>query len=162
MASLPVVSGSDAVKAFQRSGWTVARQSSSHIIMTKEEKISEAASPALSELVARDVALETESLVAHDAGDHAKANAADSAREALVPEILKAEERVYRTNIAANMAAKENVAQLIRRDAGKCSPQEIEDLIKGMTSTFDDEIWKTEQQLANNLEEQAQVASRRL
>ena len=78
-----------------------------------------------------------------------------------MPEILKAEERVYRTNIAANMAAKENVAQLIRRDAGKCSPQEIEDLIAGMTRTFDDDIWKTEQQLANNLEEQAQVAGRK-
>ena len=33
MAALPVVSGRDAVKAFQRLGWTVARQNSSHIIM---------------------------------------------------------------------------------------------------------------------------------
>ena len=33
MASLPVVSGRDTVKAFQRLGWTVVRQSSSHIIM---------------------------------------------------------------------------------------------------------------------------------
>jgi predicted RNA binding protein YcfA (HicA-like mRNA interferase family) len=33
MAALPVVSGRDAVKAFQRLGWTVARQSVSHIIM---------------------------------------------------------------------------------------------------------------------------------
>jgi predicted RNA binding protein YcfA (HicA-like mRNA interferase family) len=33
MAALPVVSGRDAIKAFQRLGWTVARQSSSHIIM---------------------------------------------------------------------------------------------------------------------------------
>jgi predicted RNA binding protein YcfA (HicA-like mRNA interferase family) len=33
MAALPVVSGRDAVKAFGRLGWTVARQSSSHIIM---------------------------------------------------------------------------------------------------------------------------------
>jgi hypothetical protein len=129
--------------------------------MLKEEKVSQEASRALGELVARDIALETESLVSADAGDHAKANAADSARETLVPEILKAEEGVYRANIAANLAAKENVAQLIRRDAGKCSTQEIEDLIKGMTRTFDDDIWKTEQQLANNLEEQAQVADRK-
>lgn len=33
MAALPVVSGRAAVKALQRLGWTVARQSSSHIIM---------------------------------------------------------------------------------------------------------------------------------
>ena len=56
------------------------------------------------------------------------------------------------------MAAKEDVSQLIRRDAGKCSPKEIADLIEGMTRTFDDDIWKTEQQLANNLEEQAQLS----
>jgi hypothetical protein len=46
-------------------------------------------------------------------------------------------------------------------NARKCSPQEIEDLIKGMTRTFDDDIWKTEQQLANNLEEQAQATGRK-
>lgn len=126
--------------------------------MLNEERNSEAASHALSDLVARDIALESGAIVAHDAGDHAKANAADAAREALGPEILKAEERVYRANIVANIAAKENVSQLIRRDAGKCSPQEIADLIEGMTRTFDDDIWKTEQQLANNLEEQARVA----
>jgi hypothetical protein len=78
-----------------------------------------------------------------------------------LPEILKAEERVYRTNIAANIAAKENVAQLIRRDAGNCSPQDIEDLIEGMTRTFNDDIWKSEQQLAKNLEEQAHVAGQK-
>ena len=39
MASLPVVSGGDAVKVFQWFGWTVARQSSSHIIVTKEGEI---------------------------------------------------------------------------------------------------------------------------
>ena len=128
--------------------------------MLKEERNSEAASHALSDLVARDMALESEAIVAHDAGDHAKANAADAARESLGPEVLKAEERVYRANIAANIAAKENVSQLIRRDAGKCSPQEIADLIEGMTRTFDDDIWKTQRQLANNLEEQARVAGR--
>jgi predicted RNA binding protein YcfA (HicA-like mRNA interferase family) len=36
MSSLPVVSGRDAVKVFESFGWVVARQSSSHIIMTKE------------------------------------------------------------------------------------------------------------------------------
>jgi predicted RNA binding protein YcfA (HicA-like mRNA interferase family) len=35
MPSLPVLSGSDALKVFQRFGWTVARQTRSHIIMTR-------------------------------------------------------------------------------------------------------------------------------
>jgi len=34
---MPVVSGRDAVKAFERLGWQVARQKSSHIILLKEE-----------------------------------------------------------------------------------------------------------------------------
>ena len=45
MASLPVISGSDAVKVFQRLGWTVARQSSSHIIMTKDGEIASLSIP---------------------------------------------------------------------------------------------------------------------
>jgi predicted RNA binding protein YcfA (HicA-like mRNA interferase family) len=45
MASLPVVSGDDVVKVFQRFGWTVARQSSSHIIMTKEGEIASLSIP---------------------------------------------------------------------------------------------------------------------
>jgi len=45
MASLPVVSGRDAVKAFQRFGWTVARQTSSHIIMTKDGEIASLSIP---------------------------------------------------------------------------------------------------------------------
>lgn len=36
MASLPVLSGREVVKASESPGWKVARQSSSHIIMTKE------------------------------------------------------------------------------------------------------------------------------
>ena len=36
MASLPVLSGREVKKAFESFGWNVARQSSSHIIMTKE------------------------------------------------------------------------------------------------------------------------------
>ena len=35
MASLPVVSGQEAVRAFQKGGWVIARQRGSHIIMTK-------------------------------------------------------------------------------------------------------------------------------
>jgi predicted RNA binding protein YcfA (HicA-like mRNA interferase family) len=36
MASLPVLSGREAVKVFRSFGWEVSRQSSSHIIMTKD------------------------------------------------------------------------------------------------------------------------------
>ena len=36
MASLPVLSGQEVVVAFESLGWSVARQRSSHIIMTKE------------------------------------------------------------------------------------------------------------------------------
>jgi predicted RNA binding protein YcfA (HicA-like mRNA interferase family) len=39
MASLPVLSGREVVKAFESLGWKVARQSSSHIIMTKEGEL---------------------------------------------------------------------------------------------------------------------------
>ncbi len=45
MASLPVVSGVDAVTIFQRFGWSVVRQSSSHIIMTKEGEIASLSIP---------------------------------------------------------------------------------------------------------------------
>ncbi|MFL6254012.1 MAG: type II toxin-antitoxin system HicA family toxin [Pyrinomonadaceae bacterium] len=36
MASLPVLSGREVVKTFESFGWNVSRQSSSHIIMTKQ------------------------------------------------------------------------------------------------------------------------------
>jgi predicted RNA binding protein YcfA (HicA-like mRNA interferase family) len=36
MASLPVLSGREVVKAFESFGWSVARQSGSHVIMTKQ------------------------------------------------------------------------------------------------------------------------------
>jgi predicted RNA binding protein YcfA (HicA-like mRNA interferase family) len=39
MASLPVLSGQEVVRAFESFGWSVARQRSSHIIMTKEGEI---------------------------------------------------------------------------------------------------------------------------
>ena len=35
MAKLPVVSGSDAVRAFERAGWRVDRQRGSHVILLK-------------------------------------------------------------------------------------------------------------------------------
>jgi len=35
MPSLPSLSGREVVRAFERDGWTVARQRGSHIIMTK-------------------------------------------------------------------------------------------------------------------------------
>ena len=39
MASVPVISGAATVKVFEKFGWSVARQSGSHIIMTKEGQI---------------------------------------------------------------------------------------------------------------------------
>jgi predicted RNA binding protein YcfA (HicA-like mRNA interferase family) len=36
---LPVVSGREAVRAFERLGWTVARQSGSHVVLTKAGEI---------------------------------------------------------------------------------------------------------------------------
>jgi predicted RNA binding protein YcfA (HicA-like mRNA interferase family) len=38
MPPLPVVSGRDAVKAFESFGWRVVRQSSSHIIMVRDDQ----------------------------------------------------------------------------------------------------------------------------
>ncbi len=39
MASLPVLSGREVVKVFRSFGWEVSRQSSSHIVMTKEGEL---------------------------------------------------------------------------------------------------------------------------
>ena len=36
MPPLPVISGAEAVRAFERACWTVARRESSHIILTKK------------------------------------------------------------------------------------------------------------------------------
>jgi predicted RNA binding protein YcfA (HicA-like mRNA interferase family) len=36
MPALPIVSGRDAVRAFEALGWQVARQRGSHIILTKQ------------------------------------------------------------------------------------------------------------------------------
>lgn len=35
MTKLPIISGQDAVKAFERAGWTVARRRGSHVVLTK-------------------------------------------------------------------------------------------------------------------------------
>ena len=39
MPRLPVLSGGDTVRNFERFGWTVARQRGSHIVMTKPGEI---------------------------------------------------------------------------------------------------------------------------
>jgi len=36
MARLPVLSGAEAVKVFQKAGWTVDRQRGSHVILVKD------------------------------------------------------------------------------------------------------------------------------
>jgi len=36
MARLPVLSGAEAVKIFEKAGWTVDRQRGSHIVLVKE------------------------------------------------------------------------------------------------------------------------------
>jgi predicted RNA binding protein YcfA (HicA-like mRNA interferase family) len=39
MASLPALSGREAVRVFESFGWEVARQRGSHIVMTKEGEV---------------------------------------------------------------------------------------------------------------------------
>ena len=39
MASLPVLSGKEVVRVFESLGWKRVRQSSSHIILTKENEV---------------------------------------------------------------------------------------------------------------------------
>ena len=39
MPALPVVSGREAVRAFQKHGWEAARQRGSHIVLVKEDSI---------------------------------------------------------------------------------------------------------------------------
>ena len=50
MARLPVISGAEAVKAFQRGGWTSARQRGSHLIMIKSGHIASLSVPQHKEL----------------------------------------------------------------------------------------------------------------
>ncbi|MDD1762740.1 MAG: type II toxin-antitoxin system HicA family toxin [Methanothrix sp.] len=39
MSRLPNISGKKAVKAFRKAGWIIARQKSSHMILTKSDSI---------------------------------------------------------------------------------------------------------------------------
>jgi len=50
MPKLPVISGTDAVKAFQRAGWRVDRQRGSHVVMLKTSHIASLSIPQHREL----------------------------------------------------------------------------------------------------------------
>ncbi|QGP93938.1 HicA toxin of bacterial toxin-antitoxin [Neomoorella glycerini] len=45
MAQLPVISGLEAVQAFQRAGWRISRQKGSHIILVKQGEIASLSIP---------------------------------------------------------------------------------------------------------------------
>lgn len=47
MVKLPVVSGADAVRAFQRAGWRVDRQRGSHVILLKPGSIASLSVPCI-------------------------------------------------------------------------------------------------------------------
>ena len=50
MARLPVLSGADAVKVFEKAGWTVDRQRGSHVILVKDGHIATLSVPDHKEL----------------------------------------------------------------------------------------------------------------
>jgi predicted RNA binding protein YcfA (HicA-like mRNA interferase family) len=50
MPKLPVISGSEAVKAFQRAGWRVDRQRGSHVVLLKAGHIASLSIPQHKEL----------------------------------------------------------------------------------------------------------------
>jgi predicted RNA binding protein YcfA (HicA-like mRNA interferase family) len=50
MPKLPVVSGIEAVKAFERAGWTIARQRGSHVVLIKAGEIASLSAPQHREL----------------------------------------------------------------------------------------------------------------
>jgi predicted RNA binding protein YcfA (HicA-like mRNA interferase family) len=50
MAKLPVISGGDAVKAFQRAGWRVDRRRGSHVVLLKAGHIASLSIPQHKEL----------------------------------------------------------------------------------------------------------------
>ncbi len=50
MVKLPVVSGAQAVKAFQRAGWRVDRQKGSHVVLLKSGHIASLSVPQHPEL----------------------------------------------------------------------------------------------------------------
>ncbi len=51
MALLPVLSGKEVVRTFERFEWRVVRQSSSHIIMTKDGEIATLSVPIIGKLL---------------------------------------------------------------------------------------------------------------
>jgi len=50
MAKLPVISGAEAVKAFERAGWRRDRQRGSHVVMLKKGEIASLSVPQHREL----------------------------------------------------------------------------------------------------------------
>jgi predicted RNA binding protein YcfA (HicA-like mRNA interferase family) len=50
MAKLPVVSGADALKAFQQAGWRVDRQRGSHVVLLKPGHVASLSVPQHPEL----------------------------------------------------------------------------------------------------------------
>ena len=50
MATLPIVSGDEAIKAFQRGGWVVRRQVGSHVTLEKEGEVATLSVPRHREL----------------------------------------------------------------------------------------------------------------
>jgi predicted RNA binding protein YcfA (HicA-like mRNA interferase family) len=50
MPPLPVISGSEAIKAFQRAGWHVDRQRGSHVVLLKTGRIASLSVPQHKEL----------------------------------------------------------------------------------------------------------------
>jgi len=50
MAKLPVISGADAVKAFQRAGWRIDRQRGSHVVLLRAGSIASLSVPQHPEL----------------------------------------------------------------------------------------------------------------
>jgi predicted RNA binding protein YcfA (HicA-like mRNA interferase family) len=50
MARLPVVSGADAVKAFERAGWRVDRQRGSHVVLLRAGSLASLSVPQHPEL----------------------------------------------------------------------------------------------------------------
>jgi len=103
------------------------------------EREYQAAFSALAELAIKDMALAAESFRARQAGDHAKAEAADAARAALLPIKLEAEENFLRAQIAAAKADRDSFARSLRSDVGDLPLQQIEGIIASFTRTFDDE-----------------------
>ncbi len=50
MPELPVISGAEAVRAFEKAGWVIARQRGSHVIMLKAGNIASLSIPQHKEL----------------------------------------------------------------------------------------------------------------